>query len=128
MGKRITLSRPRIESFAEGSADRTAFFVPDLRVVGPDDFFPDDLCITVEDDDVETTVVVETVSAGGVATCVTLDEAVAVSAADCAGRLQPPAKTTAEKAPANDSFVIARPLELSEVPLVCAVNLSPTPP
>jgi hypothetical protein len=107
MGKRITLSRPRIESFAEGSADRTAFFMPVLLVVGPD-FFPDDLCITVEDDDVVTTVVVETVSAGGVATCVTLDEAVAVSAADCAGRLQPPAKTTAEKAPANDSFVIAR--------------------
>ena len=107
MGKRITLSRPRIESFAEGSADRTALFVPVLRVVGPDDFFPDDLCVTVEDDDV-VTVVVETVSAGGVATCVTLDEAVAVSAADCAGRLQPPAKTTAEKAPANDSFVIAR--------------------
>jgi hypothetical protein len=107
MGKRITLSRPRIESLAVGSADRTAFFVPVLRVLGPDDFFPDDLCVTVEDDDVVTTVVVETVSAGEVATCVRLDEALAVSAADCAGRLQP-AKTTAEKAPANDSFVIAR--------------------
>src|ERR1700694_354272 len=101
MGKRITLSRPRIESFAPESADRTALFVAVLRAMGPDDFFPDDLCVTVEDDDVLTTVVVETVSAGGVATCVTLDEAVAVSAADCAGRLQPAAKTTAETVHAN---------------------------
>ncbi len=81
MGKRITLSRPRMESLAEESVDRTALFAPVLPVVDPDDFFPDDVRFTV-DDDVVTSVVVETVSTRGVAAWLAVEEAVAVSAAD----------------------------------------------
>jgi hypothetical protein len=100
MGKRITLSRPRMESLAAESLDRTELFAPVLRVVDPDDFFADDVRVTV--DDVVTSVVVETVSVG-VADCVAVEVAVAVSAADCAGRLQAAANATAAKAPASDS-------------------------
>jgi hypothetical protein len=111
MGKRITLSRPRMESLAGESADRTELFPPVFRVVDPEDFFPDDLRVTVEDDAVVTSVVVEIVSTEGVATCAAVDDAVAVSAADCAGRLQAAVNTTTEKAPASDRLVIDRFLE-----------------
>lgn len=110
MGKRITLSRPRMESFGEASVVRTELFTLVLRAVDPGDFFPGDVRVTVDDDEV-TSVVVESVSTEGVAICVAVEEAVAVSAADCAGRLQPAANTTAAKAPASDSFVIDRFLE-----------------
>ena len=99
MGKRITLSRPRMESLAAESIDRIELFAPILRVVDPDDFFADDVRVTV--DDVVTSVVVETVSTG-VADCVAVEAAVAVSPADCAGRLQPAANATAAKTPASD--------------------------
>ena len=65
MGKRITLSRPRIESLGAVSVDLTELFTPVLRVVDPDDFLPDDVRVTVED--VLTCVVVENVSTAGVA-------------------------------------------------------------
>jgi hypothetical protein len=103
MGKRITLSRPRMESLAEESFDRTEVFAPVLRVLDPGDFFADDVRVTV--DDVVTSVVVETVSTG-VADCVAVEAAVAVSAADCAGRLQAAANATAAKAPASDSCLV----------------------
>jgi hypothetical protein len=111
MGKRITLSQPRMESLAEDSVDRTELFTPVLRVVGPDDFFRGDVRVTVEDDVVTWVVVVESESPVGVASCVAVEEAVAVSAADCAGRLQPAANTTSAKAPASDRLVIDRFLE-----------------
>jgi hypothetical protein len=97
-----------MESLAEESFERTELLAPVLRVLDPDDFFADDVRVTV-DDDVVTSVVVESVSTGAVAAGVAVEEAVAVSAADCAGRLQPAANTTAAKAPASDSwFVIDR--------------------
>jgi hypothetical protein len=124
MGKRITLSRPSMESLAEESVDRTELFAPFLRVADPGAFLPDDVRVTVDDDDV-TSVVVESVSTTGVAACVAVEEAVAVSAADCAGRPHPTASTTTAKGPASDSFVIARFPEWSEALWVCAAILSP---
>jgi len=78
MGKRITLSRPRmLGSFADESVDRAFLFESPLRVGDTGDFFPDGLRVTV-DDDVVTSVVVETVSTRGVAICAGVDEAAAV--------------------------------------------------
>ena len=65
MGKRITLSRPIIESLGAASLALTELLTPALRVVDPDDFLPDDVRVTVED--VLTCVVVENVSTAGVA-------------------------------------------------------------
>jgi hypothetical protein len=65
MGKRITLSRPIIESLGAASVDLTELFTPVLRVVDPDDLLPDDVRVTVEV--VLTWVVVESVSTAGVA-------------------------------------------------------------
>jgi len=124
MGKRITLSRPRMESLAEESVDRTELLAPFLRVADPGDFLPDDVRVTV-DDDVVTSVVVESVSTTGVAGRVAVEEAVAVSAADCADRPQPAVSTTTAKGPASDSFVIARFPEWSEALWVYAAILSP---
>ena len=106
MGNRITLSRPMMESLAEELVDRTEVFPPVFRVVDSDDFLPDDAGVTV--DDVVTFVVVEMVSTEGVAACEAVDEAVTVSAADCAGRLQPAASATAATAPASERLVIDR--------------------
>jgi hypothetical protein len=126
MGKRITLSRPRMESLAVESVDRTELFAPVLWVVGPDDFFLDDVRVTV--DDVVTSVVVESVSSRGVAACIAVEEAAAVSAADCAGRLQPAANATEANTATSDSLVIDRFPESSEAPWVCAASLSPRLP
>jgi hypothetical protein len=98
-----------MESLVEELVDRTEVFPPVFRAVDPDDFLPVDVRVTV--DDVVTCVVVETVSTEGDVAGEAVDEAVAVSAADCAGRLQPAANTTAENAPARVSFVIGRILE-----------------
>ncbi|HVS59678.1 MAG TPA: hypothetical protein VHE82_03175 [Gemmatimonadaceae bacterium] len=103
----MTLSRPRIfGSVVDESVDCAVLFAPALRVLDPDDFFPDAVRVTV-DDDVVTSVVVESVSTRGVATCGAVEEAVAVSAADSAG-LQAATITTAANAPARKSFVIDR--------------------
>ena len=128
MGKRITLSRPRMESLAAGSVVRTELLVPVLRVVDPDAFFPDDVRLTVVDEVVTPVVLVETASTVGVATRVGAEEAVAVSAADCAGRPQHAPNATAEKAPTSESFIIdVLPPERSVVPLACAASQSPIP-
>jgi hypothetical protein len=49
MGKRITLSRPIIESLGAASPALTELFTPVLRVPDPEDFLPDDVRVTVED-------------------------------------------------------------------------------
>jgi hypothetical protein len=66
IGKRITLSRPRIESFATESVDRTELLEPVLRETDPDNFLPDDARVTL-DSDVVDSVVVASVSTGDVA-------------------------------------------------------------
>ncbi len=73
----------------------------------PEGFLPDDVRVTV-DTDVADSVLVATVSTGTVVACVAVEDAVAVSAADCSGRAHAAANTTAEKAPASDSLVIDR--------------------
>ena len=129
MGKRITLSRPRIESLAEESVDLAELVVPVLGAADPDDFLPDDflpggVSVTVDTEAVDC-VVVKSVSTGTTAACAAVEEAVAVSAADWAVRAQPAANTTAETAPASDSLVIDPFPEQSEARWVCAAILSP---
>ena len=127
MGKRITLSRPRmLGSFADESVDRAFLFWSALRVVDTGDFFPDDLRVTV-DDDVVTSVVVETVSTRGVAICAGVDEAAAVSAADSAG-LQAPATASAANALTRSGFVIGGFVEELEARMACATPASPRLP
>jgi len=128
MGKRITLSRPRmLGSFADESVDRAALFELALRIVDTGVFLPDDLRVTV-DDEVVTSVVVETVSTRGVAVCAAVEDAAAVSAAEFAERAQPAANATATNAPASDRFVIGRFLEWLEVQWVFVASLSPRHP
>jgi hypothetical protein len=128
MGKRITLSRPRmLGSFADESVERVALFESPLRVVDAGVFFPDGLPITVDDDDVVTCVVVETVSTRGGAPCADVDEAAEVSAADSAG-LQPVAIASAANPLTRSSLVIGRFLEWLEVQWVFAASLSPRHP
>jgi hypothetical protein len=127
MGKRITLSRPRIlGSFADESVERVALFESPLRVVDAGVFFPDGLRVTVDDDDVVTCVVVETVSTR-VAPCADVDDAAEVSAADSAG-LQPVAIASAANPLTRSSLVIGRFLEWLEAQWVFAASLSPRPP
>ena len=127
MGKRITLSRPRmLGSWADESVDRAALFESALRVVDTRAFFPVGLRVTV-DEDVVTCVVVERVSTRGVAISAGVDEAAAVSAADSAG-LQPVAIASTANALTRSGLVIGGFLELSEERLVCAASLSPRLP
>jgi hypothetical protein len=120
-----------MESLATVSVARTELVPPVFRLVDSHDFFPfddffaGDVRVTVVDDDV-TSVVAASVSTEGVTTCVAADEAAVVSAADCAGRLQPAAKATAANAPARDALVIDRFPAWSEALWVCAAVLSPT--
>lgn len=127
MGKRITLSRPRmLGSFADESVDLALLFVSPLRVVVAGDFFPDFLRVTV-DDDVVTCVVVERVSTRGVAICGGVDEAAAVSAADSAG-LQAAATASAANAPTRSGFVIGGFVEELEAQWACSRPASPRRP
>ena len=127
MGKRITLSRPRmLGSFADESVDRAFLFESPLRVGDTGDFFPDGLRVTV-DDDVVTSVVVETVSTRGVAICAGVDEAAEVSAADSAG-LQAVARASAANALTRSGFVIGGFVEELEARMACATPASPRLP
>ena len=104
MGKRITLSRPRmLGSFADESVDLALLFGSPLGVVDTGDFFPDGLRVTVDEDVV--TVVVETVSTRGVAICDGVDDAAAVSAPDSAG-WHAAATASAANALTRSGFVI----------------------
>jgi hypothetical protein len=96
-----------MESLATESAERTELPGPILRETDPDDFLPDGLRVTVD------TVVVDSVVAASVSTAtlaggVVVDEAVAVSAADCSERAQPAAHTSTAKAAKGASLVIDR--------------------
>jgi hypothetical protein len=123
MGKRITLSRPRMESLAEESGARTDLSGPFLLVPDPVAFLPDVVRVTVEE--VVTSVVAETMSTRGVAACAAVEEAAAVSTADFAGRLHPAANATAASTPASDKFVIGRFPEWLEAQSVYVASLSP---
>jgi hypothetical protein len=106
IGKRITLSRPRIESLPTGFAGRTELLRTVFCVAAVDDFLlPEEVRVTV-DTDVVDSVVVATVSTGAVAAGVAAEEAAVVSAAACSVRAQPAANTTAEQIPASESVVI----------------------
>jgi hypothetical protein len=112
IGKRITLSRPRMESFATESVGRTELLGAVLRAVDPGDFLRGVVRVVVDRvvvDEVVVTSVSTTVAAGAA-----VEEAVAVSAADCSGRAQAVASTTVKKAPARDSLVTDRFPESSE--------------
>ncbi len=123
IGKRITLSRPRIESRGDVTPDLTELVVPVFGLTGPDDFFPDDFRLTVETLVVDSEVAAS-VSTGTLAACAAVDDA--VSAADCPDRAQPAASTIAEKTPASEVLVICRFRGKSAGGWVGGAILSPT--
>jgi hypothetical protein len=81
IGKRITLSRPRMESPGTALIARAGLCVRILVVGDPEDFLTGAVRVTVETVAVDS-VVVATESGGAVAPFVVVDEATAVSAAD----------------------------------------------
>jgi hypothetical protein len=113
-----------MESWAVGSVDRTELAGPVLRAADPVRFLTDDERVTLNTDVVDS-VLVAMVSTGTVAAPAAVEDAVAVSAADCSGRAHAAASITAEKAPAIDSLIIDRCREQSEAPWVCAASRSP---
>ena len=78
-----------------------------LRLVDADCFLGDAVRVTVDTVFVDS-VVVASVSTGAVADEVAVEDAVAVSAADCSGRAQAAVITTTANAPAKDSLVTDR--------------------
>jgi hypothetical protein len=114
-----------MESLGAVVVDRAELFVPDFCVADPDDFLVGEVRVTVETDFVDS-VVVASVSTGGVVASEAVDEAVAVSAADPSERAHPTANRPAANAAASDGVVIDRFPEWSEAPLADEANLSPT--